>query len=56
MTMRVFCVLATGICAVLWYPAFHYQGTLQVLGISFLGMAVIATFIERSGPSAPVKK
>lgn len=56
MTMRLFCVLAVGLCAALWYPAFHYQGVLQVLGISFLGMAVIATFLERSAPPVPVKK
>ncbi|MFH7811069.1 MULTISPECIES: hypothetical protein [Acetobacter] len=56
MTMRLFCVLAMGICTALWYPAFHYQGTLLVLGISFLGMAVIATFIEDSEQRAPAKK
>ncbi|MFT8418262.1 MAG: hypothetical protein ABF636_05425 [Acetobacter sp.] len=56
MTMRLFCVLAIGLCAVLWYPAFHYQGVLQVLGISFLGMAVITTFLERSGPPSASKK
>ncbi|MCP1241002.1 hypothetical protein GOB86_01770 [Acetobacter lambici] len=56
MTMRLFCVLGIGICALLWYPAFHYQGVLRVLGISFLGMAVIATFIERSDPPVHAKK
>lgn len=56
MTMRLFCVLALGFCALLWYPAFHYQGVLQVLGISFLGMAVIATFLEGSDTPTPTKK
>ncbi|MFT9087124.1 hypothetical protein [Acetobacter okinawensis] len=56
MTMRLFCTLAIGFCALLWYPAFHYQGVLRVLAISFLAMAVITTFLERADPPAPSKK
>lgn len=56
MTMRLFCVLAIGLCALLWYPAFHYQGVLRVVGITLLGMAVVATFIEREVPPSPNKQ
>lgn len=56
MTMRLFCIIGIAICALLWYPAFHYQGVFQVLGVTFLGMAVMATFLEKSNPPVPSKK
>ncbi|MFT8931207.1 MAG: hypothetical protein ABF976_01290 [Acetobacter syzygii] len=56
MTMRLFCVIGIGLCAMLWYPAFYYQGVLRVVSVAFLGMAVIATFLERSNPPSPSRK